>query len=324
MHESPLIGLAAIRGHERAQAFLRAAVAHERLPHALLFAGPDGVGKRLLALALVAWVQCEAGGDDACAQCASCRQLAAGTHPDLQLVCVAPGKKEIGIDRIRGVKHFMQLQPMRGKAKVAIVDEAHLLTIAAQNALLKVLEEPPARSFLLLISSNPEALLPTVRSRCQRLQFGPLPVDTVVDIIASRSDVDPRLARELAVLAEGSPGRALMLAACLAGESYEEWRQRVAALEQARYVRLAQAANELSAPEGQLPVKLEMLLSQFRDEAVRDVSAGAFEPASAAARRLRVLLRQADAVDDAWNLLRRSNPNRQLLLEALLLRLAGS
>ena len=323
MPESPLISLAAIRGHERPRTFLRAAVVNERLPHALLFAGPDGVGKRSLALAFVAWMQCEGGGEDACGQCASCRQLAADTHPDVQLVCVAPGKKEIGIERIRGVKHFMQLQPMRGKCKVALIDGAHLLTIAAQNALLKVLEEPPARSFLLLISSNPEALLPTVRSRAQRLQFGPLPVETIVEILSRRSDIDPRRARELALLAEGSPGRAQVLAECLAGESCDEWRARVAAWDQRRYVRLTQAAHELSAPEGQLPMKLEMLLSQFRDAAVR-ASAENVEPGHAAARRLRVLLRQADAVADACSLVRQTNCNRQLLLEALLLRLADS
>ncbi len=323
MPEPRLISLADLRGHERPRAFLRAAVVHNRLPHALLFAGPDGVGKRSLALALVAWMQCETGGEDACGQCSSCRQLAAETHPDLQIVCVAPGKKEIGIERIRAVKHFMQLRPMRGKAKAALIDDAHLLTIAAQNALLKVLEEPPARSFLMLISSNAEALLPTVRSRSQRLQFGPLPVDTVVEILRSRSDIDASVAREMAVLAEGSPGRAQALAECLAGESYHDWRKRVAGWDQARYVRLTQAAHELSAPEGQLPLKLEMLLSQLRDEAVR-ASADTVGPASEAARRLRELLRQADAVADAWKLVRHTNPNRQLLVEALLLRLAGS
>jgi DNA polymerase-3 subunit delta' len=322
--ESTLIRFADVRGHERAREFLRAALAHDRLPHALLFTGADGIGKRSLALAFVARLQCECDGEDACGECSSCRQIAAASHPDVQLLSVTPGKKEIGIDRIRDVKRLMQLQPLRGKAKVAVIDEAHLLTIPAQNALLKVLEEPPARSFLLLVSSNPGALLATVRSRCQRLQFAPLPTDTVVEILTAASQIDAAAARELALLAEGSPGRAQMLEACLAGVSREAWRQQLAGVEQARYVRLARMANELSSPETQVAVKLEMLLSDFRDEAVHSVSAETFEASPGAAIRLRSLRQRADAVDAAWNLIRRGNPNRQLLLEALLLRLADS
>jgi DNA polymerase-3 subunit delta' len=320
--QTTLIRFADVRGHERAREFLRAAQARDRLPHALLFAGADGIGKRSLALAFVARLQCERVGEDACGECSCCRQMAAASHPDVQLVSVAPGKKEIGIDRIRDVKRFLQLQPLRGKAKVAIIDDADRLTIPAQNALLKVLEEPPARSFLLLVSSNPEALLATVRSRCQRLQFAPLPTDTVVEILTAASEIDAAAARELALLAEGSPGRAQMLQACLAGESRAARRQQLAGLEQARYVRLARMASELSSPETQLAVKLEMLLSDFRDEAVRGVSAGAFETSPGAALRLRILRQRADAVGAAWSLIRRGNPNRQLLLDALLLRLA--
>lgn len=321
MPELPLIRMSAIRGHERVRGFLRAAVVHERLPHALLFAGPAGVGKRSLALALAAWLQCERGGDEGCGECGACRQLQAGTHPDLQLVQLLPGKKEIGIDRIREVKRFMQLQPVRGKAKVAVIDEAHMLTVAAQNALLKVLEEPPARSFLLLISSSPDALLATVRSRCQRLQFAPLPIDTVVEILTMSSNMDADSARQLAVLSDGSPGRAQLLATCLAGESAAEWRQCLVASEPAPYVRLAQTANALGSPESQAVMKLEMLLSQLRDEARQAVRDPGFAPSTDAAAGLRTLLQRADAIDAAWNLMRRGNANRQLLLEALLLRL---
>jgi DNA polymerase-3 subunit delta' len=324
MPESTLIRFADVRGQDRAREFLRAALARDRLPHALLFAGMDGIGKRCLALAFVARLQCEHDGEDACGECASCRQIGAGSHPDVQAVSVAPGKKEIGIDRIRDLKRFMQLRPIRGKMKVALIDEAHLLTIPAQNALLKVLEEPPGRSLLLLVSSNPDALLATVRSRCQRLQFAPLPTDTVVEILTAVSDIDAESARELAVLAEGSPGRARMLQACLDGVSRADWRQRLAGLEQARYVRLARTANELSSPETQVATKLEMLLSDLRDEAVHGVSAETLDASPTSAVKLRSLLRRADAVDAAWNLIRRGNPNRQLLLEALLLRLADS
>ncbi|HXQ20559.1 MAG TPA: DNA polymerase III subunit delta' [Candidatus Acidoferrales bacterium] len=302
----------AVRGHGRVRETLRAAVAQQRLPHALLFAGPDGVGKRALALALAARLQCTAGGDDACGSCAACRQIAAGSHPDLQLVGVAPGKKEIGVERAREVKRFTQMQPLAGKVKIAIIDDAHMLTVAAQNALLKTLEEPPDRSVLILIANNPDALLPTVRSRCQRLQFSPLPADTVASIVAAQG-VDPVAARELAALADGSPGRALALGGSLAGERRAQLLQALAALGTARYPALMQLATDLGRPESDLPVKLDLLLSQYRDAAVQAVEN---------AQTAREALRGADLVHDAREALRRGNPNRQLLLEALLLRLA--
>ncbi len=324
MPELPLIRMSAVRGHERAREFLRAAIVQERLPHALLFAGPDGVGKRSLALALVAWLQCEAAADDACGDCGACRQVQAGSHPDLQLVQVAAGKKEIGIDRIRELKRFMQLQPVRGKAKVAVIDDAHLLTVAAQNALLKMLEEPPARSFLFLISASPDALLATVRSRCQRLQFAPLPVDTVAEILRASASMDGETASRLALAADGSPGRAQLLATCLTADDSAEWRGCVAGSEPPSYVRLAQTAAALGSPENQTTTKLEILLSQLCEKAVQTVRDPAFLSSTDAVTALRDVLRQAEAIDTAGNLIRRGNANRQLLLEALLFRLTAA
>jgi len=317
MPEPGLTTFAAIRGHERACAFLRAAVANQRLAHALLFAGPDGIGKRAVAGALAAWLECTAGGDDACGTCASCRQAAAGSHPDLQIIAVAAGKKEIGVDRVRELKRFTQLQPLGGTMKIGIVDDAHMLTVAAQNALLKTLEEPPPRSLLILVANNPDALLPTVRSRCQRVQFAPLPTAVVVELLTTQHGVDAATARDLAALAEGSPGRALALSRSFVGGRRQQLLEALATLGTARYVQLAQMAQELSHPEAEATVKLETLLHACRDDALRAV--GAAPPPS---RRLRGALRRADVVADAWNALRRGSPNRQLLLEALLLRLA--
>jgi DNA polymerase-3 subunit delta' len=331
MSQPPVISFAAIHGHERACDFLRTAVGNGRLAHALLFAGADGIGKRSVALAFAAWVHCaEVDGttasSDACGACASCRQIAAGSHPDVQLVSVASGKKEIGVDRIRELKRFMQLRPMLGMTKVAIIDEAPLLTVAAQNALLKTLEEPPDHSLLILVASNPDALLPTVRSRCQRLRFTPLPVELVARIVASAAGIDTAAARELAVLAEGSPGRALTLGRAVVGAGRARLIESLAGLNAARYVRLAHMAHELSHPEADVGVKLETLLAQYRDDALRAIGAPqlALHPARPlpAPQSAPTLLRHADAVYDAWSAIRRGNPNRQLLFEALLLRLA--
>jgi DNA polymerase-3 subunit delta' len=325
MSQAALITFAAIHGHDRLCDFLRAAVGNGRLAHALLFAGPDGVGKRSVALACAAWMHCTGGGSDACGACASCRQIAAGSHPDVQQVAIAAGKKEIGVDRVRELKRFMQLRPLLGKNKVAIVDEAPSLTVAAQNALLKTLEEPPDHSLLILVASNPDALLPTVRSRCQRLRFAPLPVELVATIVARAAGVDAAAAHELALLAEGSPGRALALGRALVGAGRAQLVEALAGLGTARYVRLAQMARALNHPEADAGVKLETVLAQYRDDALRAIGAPqlTLHPASPpAAASVQTHLRRADAVYDAWSAIRRGNPNRQLLLEALLLRLA--
>ncbi len=317
MPAEPLKGFGAIRGHRRVCDFLRAAVASDRLPHALLFAGADGVGKRSVALALVAWLLCEAGADDACGRCAACRQVVAGSHPDLQVLNVASGKKEIGVDRARDVKRFTQLRPLRGSVKIAVINDAHMLTVAAQNALLKTLEEPPQHSLLILVANNPDALLPTVRSRCQRVQFVPLPHEAVIEILTRDHGLAPAVAQQLAALAEGSPGRALALSRCITST---EGAPQLAGLGDARYVDLVRLANQIALPEADTGMKLELLLSQLRDAAVR----GLDDPTEAAAgvRSLRTTLRAADLVHDTREAMRRSNPNRQLLLEALLLRLA--
>jgi len=319
MPRASVTRFSAILGHARAGEFLRTAVANDRLAHALVFAGPDGVGKRSVALALAAWQQCAAPSpSDACGDCAPCRQIAAGSHPDVQLVAVATGKKEIGVDRMRDLKRFMQLQPLCGKAKVAIIDNAHMLTVAAQNALLKTLEEPPSRSLLILVANNPDALLPTVRSRCQRLHFFALDTDSVVGILVAHG-IDAAAAREVAALAEGSPGRALALSTTLTGAGREHLRQQLATLGRARYVDVMQLAGEMGQPEAEVGVKLEMLLSLYRDDAMRALAASR----AVAEDSLGAILRRADAVSDSWNAVRQGNPNRQLLLEALLLRLAS-
>jgi DNA polymerase-3 subunit delta' len=325
MSQAGVSSFADVQGHERLCEFLRAAAGSGRLAHALLFAGPDGIGKRSVAQALAAWMHCSPGGSDACGACASCRQIAAGSHPDVQVVSVASGKKEIGVDRVRELKRFMQLRPLLGATKVAIIDAAASLTVAAQNALLKTLEEPPAHSLLILVASNPDALLPTVRSRCQRLRFAPLPVDLVAAIVARAGGVDPAVARELALLAEGSPGRALALQRALVGAGRAQLVTALAGLGTTGYVRLAQIAHDLNHPEADAEMKLETMLVRYRDEAMRAIGAPhlALHPADPpAAAALQTQLRRADAVYDAWSALRRGTPNRQLLLEALLLDLA--
>lgn len=310
------VSFAAIRGHAKSIDFLRQAVRADRLAHAWIFTGPAGVGKAAVAFAFAAWLQCEVGGDDACGDCAACRQVRAGSHADVKWLQVESGKREIGVDRAREIKKFAQLAPLYGRMKVAIVDEAHRLSVAAQNALLKTLEDPPGRSVLILVTDNADMLLATIRSRCQRRAFAPLSAADVAAVLVEAHGMTAAAAERLAQLCEGSPGRAIELQASLGegGSLLAEWRE----VEGGRYVDLDVFAQRLNKPEAELGTKLEILLAEMRDEAVALARAGEeYRPA------LRRLLEQADRVGGAVTALRRSTPNRQLLLDALMLRLSG-
>ncbi len=205
-------------GHRRIVSLLSRAVARNTLPPALLLAGPRGVGKRRTAIALAQALNClnpvDRGADalerDACGECASCRRIERGVHPDI--VILAPGDTgTIKIEEIREVIKSAGYRPFEARRRVVIIDDADAMLGAAQSALLKTLEEPPSASVFILVSSMPDALLPTVLSRCPRLRFGPLTPAEVADALMASHEYSEANARAAAAEAEGSIGRALAL-----------------------------------------------------------------------------------------------------------------
>ncbi|MDA8362043.1 MAG: DNA polymerase III subunit delta' [Gammaproteobacteria bacterium] len=182
--------------------------ASPRLGHALLLAGPPGVGKTRFAAALGQRLLCAAG--TACGRCHSCRLLAADNHPDLARCGPVAGKTEIPIDDVRELTAFLTLASHLGHGRVVIIEEAERLSRAAANALLKSLEEPPAGTHLLLISHAPGRLLPTVRSRCQRVDF---PVPAREDGLAYLQRAGCAHPAAALTLAGGAPLRAAALTA---------------------------------------------------------------------------------------------------------------
>jgi DNA polymerase-3 subunit delta' len=301
-------------GHSGIVDRLFAAFEGDRLPHALLFSGPAGIGKSRVARLLAARIACT-GAAPPCGTCAACSQIAATTHPDLEWVSLASGKKEIGVDQARRLKRIVQMTSITAARKMAIVDEAERLSIAAQNALLKTLEEPPGNALLILVTSAPGALLPTVRSRCRTVVFAPLKVEDVRAVLVGEG-VDEKEAEELARAADGSPGRALQRRQLLKDEQRQELRRSLAALDPARYGSVVAASKLLGRNEPEMAARLEEILNWHRDEAVRGLADGSGNFASAA--------RRADLVNEALRTLRMRNPNRPLLAEALLLRLSRS
>jgi len=222
-----------ILGHALAKQTLAQAVARDRVHHAYLFTGPEGVGKRRVAYALVARLFCTAttpaAAGDACGVCRSCRRVfetptwydakspflakddapeISPRHPDL-LTLVAHGNF-IKIEQVREVLRIVPFQPVEAPQRVVIIDGAHDLNDAAANALLKTLEEPPARTRFILITSQPSNLLVTIRSRCQRVAFGRLSDTDLASILTSRG-ADPALAAAAIPLAEGSARAAIDL-----------------------------------------------------------------------------------------------------------------
>jgi DNA polymerase-3 subunit delta' len=205
----------AITGHRSLLTLLARATARGSLPPSLIFSGPDGVGKRKAAVALAQALNCEQripwpdeSGVSGCGACAVCRRIARGVHADV--LVVEPGDSgSITVDQVREAIDRTAYRPFEGRKRVVIVDEADRLVGPAQNALLKTLEEPPAASMFVLVTGRPDLLLPTVRSRCQQLRFGPLAPAEVADVLIREHDMGSGEAHAAAAASDGSIGRAL-------------------------------------------------------------------------------------------------------------------
>jgi DNA polymerase-3 subunit delta' len=203
----------AITGHRPLLELLARATARDTLPPSLIFAGPEGVGKRLTALALAQALNCDRpltteAGRDACGECAPCKRIARGVHADV--LVVEPGDSgTIKLDQVREAIDRTAYRPFEGRRRLVMIDGADALNVEAQNALLKTLEEPPPASVFVLITDRPDMLLPTVRSRCQRLRFGPLSPGDVAAVLVRDHDMSATEAHAAAAAADGSIGRAL-------------------------------------------------------------------------------------------------------------------
>jgi DNA polymerase-3 subunit delta' len=198
--------------HAAARERLEAAVAGGRLPHALLLQGPVGVGKEQFAAALAAALVCTGRGErlEACGACAECALTRAGSHPDLHWLQRPEDRKTIAVDQVRELADRLAMTSMRRGPRVAIVTPAHSMTINAQNALLKTLEEPASGTLLALVTSRPSAILPTLRSRCQRIELARPDADLARAWLTTELGSEPPA--RLLELAHGAPLRALELA----------------------------------------------------------------------------------------------------------------
>lgn len=201
-----------IVGHEQIKEHMQAAIRDKKPFHAYLFQGEEGVGKEALARTFAAGLQCQSeSADKPCKECVSCRQMESGNQPDV--IWVTREKASLGMDEIREqLCNTMDIKPFSSPYKIYLVPEAEKMTEAAQNALLKTIEEPPEYGIVILMTSNISALLPTIQSRCLTMEFRPLSTAVVESYVKEHCQVPDYQARASAAFAQGNLGKAMRYA----------------------------------------------------------------------------------------------------------------
>ncbi|MBD3425741.1 MAG: DNA polymerase III subunit delta' [Candidatus Omnitrophica bacterium] len=270
-----MVTLNGIKGQDNAVRYLTGSLASGRISSSYLFTGPEGVGRALTARAFIKALMCteKSSPEIPCQACAACRRLDSDDHPDMRWIG-PENKRAIKIDQVRAAKEALSLKPYEGGMNVCVIEKAHLMTTEASNALLKMLEEPPGRSVIILITSKKELLLPTVISRCSQVRFRSLPVETTRDIIMrSGADLSGDFATYLAYFSQGSPGRALEMIS----EGVLQRREDVLALLET----IAREENAVclnwDTDEREILLEdVEMLIMMFRDIALAKEGAGPF------------------------------------------------
>ncbi len=193
-----------VLGQDKVISILQSHLKKKRVHHAYLFYGPEGVGKTLTARAFAASLLCLEEETDSCTHCGACLRFAAGSHPDYTEILPEDGS--ILIDQMREMRRSVAYRPYESSYRVFVIQEAHTMTSEAANSLLKVLEEPPAYVVIILITSNQDLLLPTIRSRSVPIAFSYIPDDTCKNEL--RGMADDELIEVVVGLARGSLGLA--------------------------------------------------------------------------------------------------------------------
>jgi len=327
--------LSRLEAQETAKHTILQALKTGRVHHAYLFAGPDGVGKELAAFGLAQALVCEKRNTErdrfqACGQCSACLRAMPrdenrlAVHPDIVVLECGlyapetigrrtPETQDLSIDQVRTlVIAHAAYPPHEGRAKVFIVRRAEELSVSAANALLKTLEEPLARKHFVLLTSRPESLLPTIRSRTMRVRFGPLP-DSLVAALLEASGVAPARAREVARLADGSMATAAALANPEQSEAREAFVARAFAAVDAKALDIGLAlAENAKKDKGALTTHVAALATAFAARASAAAKAASPNAATLAARGNIALL----ALDHLAG-----NGSPQLVVEAMLIRM---
>lgn len=343
--------LATVKGQARAVEALESALKRQQVHHAWLFHGPDGVGKELAAVGLAQALVCTEQPYVGCGECAACVRVEKRNHPDVTVVMPEAEQvdrgiagrsdftntpsRDIRIEQVRKLQERLAFRALEAKHKVALLITAHAMNQAAQNALLKTLEEPPRDTVLVLVSSAPDKLLPTIRSRCAKAAFGPLPEALIAERVKSASAgtgkkkkgaevIDDALAAQIAQMAAGSMARAMSLdPATLANrreliESFEK----LTTDDAAGWLSMAE---QLAEDRATAETALDVLQVWFRDVGVAQVGGERFVNSDLAALARTSgpkvsparLQRRLTLLDEARNSITQRNGNTRLQLERM-------
>lgn len=261
-----------IIGHDNIKRYFNKAITENKIAHSYIFEGPFGVGKKMMAKAVAKVLLCENSKEAAaCNTCDSCYKIDKGTHPDL--IWIQRDTKVIKIDNIR--ENFieqMSIKPYEGNYKIVVIPEAELITIEGQNAMLKVIEEPPSYGMIILVTENSQALLPTIRSRCVQISFYPLLTEQLKEKIKLSGTPQDKV-EIYARFAQGSIG---MLEKISQDDQFWEQRQLsidyLNRIEKADVVQLYQIVDELVEKKEDLIDILNFWLLWYRDVAILKAS----------------------------------------------------
>lgn len=248
-------------GHSKIVSMLQNAIKLGRVGGSYIFHGPEGVGKEFVALQFAKTLNClnfnTTNYDyDSCETCRSCKKINDGNHPDVRTT--KPDTAWLRIDQIRALQVAISYKPMEGRKKIFIVAQAERMNLEAANCLLKTLEEPPADSLLILLTTSYSSLLETVRSRCRSFKFYPLPMSLIAEHLVKKLSLSEKDAKSSAALSEGSLEKALQVAENLEFVTEEDIPDIIKGINSLKIFRFAE---EL----GNRPEKLHRLLSWYRD-----------------------------------------------------------
>ena len=324
-----MVGFNNVIGHEEIIRHLQNAIKTGKISHSYIFAGEPGSGKRLLAGIYAMTLQCEAGGENACGKCESCKRAIGKNHPDIIMV-KHEKPNTISIDEIREqVVNDVDIKPYSSPHKIYIIPDAEIMTPQAQNALLKTIEEPPEYAVIMLLTSNIDGLLPTIRSRCVRLDLKVVDDGLVKKYLMEHLHIPDYQAEIDASFAHGSIGKAKEAAT---SQEFADITQK--ALKILKYAdsmelyELTEAIKNLSSEKQKINYYLYIFQFWFRDvlmfKATREIDNLVFKQEinyireQASQRSYENLEKILEALDKTKVRLR-ANVNTELALELLFL-----
>jgi DNA polymerase-3 subunit delta' len=252
-----------IVGQDRQINILKNAVKRGTVAHAYLFTGIPGIGKRSTAIAMAKALNCKTTTGDFCSSCTSCKKIEHTTHPDIHWI--EPEGDYIKIDQIRRMQEQISYTLYEGKHKVVILNKIERLNPQSSNCLLKTLEEPPPHTTLILLTSAPYQILSTLRSRCQRLMFQPLPIELIAKLLQEKGGDENDKLNLIASLAGGSLGKAIQWMEAGALQEREELFEKINHLNKCFITEIFDLAASLGEDKAGLLKRLELLKLWIRD-----------------------------------------------------------